>query len=461
MKWKVYPKYKDSGVEWLGEVPVHWQIKRLDFLASVKARLGWKGLTASEYVDDGYIFLSTPNIKGENGIDFENVNYITEDRYLESPEIMLKEDDVLIAKDGSTLGITNVVRSLPRPATVNSSIAVIRTKGSINSYYLIRWLCSTFMQATIESLKDGQGVPHLFQSDIRKFTVVSPGKSEQTAIADFLDRETGHLDTLITKKQALIDLLNEKRTALISQIATHGLPADAAREFGLEPLTRFKDSGIKWLKKIPKEWEILPFSKYVTEKSDYRGKTPEKYDSGIFLVTAKNVRMGYIDYDISREYVAESDYNSIMRRGLPKIGDILFTTEAPLGNVALVDREDVAMAQRIIRFRMEPNKFIPRFALYAMISDYFQNQLASLSTGSTAEGLKASKLNQLRLICPPIDQQIVLTSYLDQETGKIDSLIEKIQDAIAHLLEYRTALITAAVTGKIDVRDHISNKEAA
>ena len=152
MKWAAYPKYKESGVEWLGDVPEDWEVKRLDFLASVKARLGWKGLTASEYIDGGYVFLATPNIKGENGIDFENVNYITEERYLESPEIMLQENDVLIAKDGSTLGITNVVRSLPRPATVNSSIAVIRSKDKIHSRYLFRWLSSSFMQAIIESL---------------------------------------------------------------------------------------------------------------------------------------------------------------------------------------------------------------------------------------------------------------------------------------------------------------------
>src|SRR5436305_1316380 len=140
MKRGPYASYRDSGIDWLGEVPSHWEVKRLDLLASVKGRLGWKALTADEYVPEGFIFLSTPNIKGERDIDFENVNYISSHRYYESPEIMLRKGDVLLAKDGSTLGITNVVRDLPNPATVNSSIAVVRPKPTLDSIFLFRWL---------------------------------------------------------------------------------------------------------------------------------------------------------------------------------------------------------------------------------------------------------------------------------------------------------------------------------
>src|SRR5205085_11243733 len=120
----------------------------------------------------------------------------------------------------------------------------------------------------------------------------------------------------------------------------------------------------EWLGDIPEHWEVKPLTKYVAEKSDYRGKTPEKVSDGVFLVTAKNVRMGWIDYETSQEFVLEEDYGEIMRRGLPKQDDILFTTEAPLGNVSLVDREDVALAQRIIRFRVQSDHFTSRFALF-------------------------------------------------------------------------------------------------
>ena len=135
MSFPRYPAYKPSGVEWLGDVPEHWAISRLGFESWVRARLGWKGLKAEEYVDNGFAFLSTPNIKGLT-IDFENVNFINQERFDESPEIKIREGDVLLAKDGSTLGTVNVVRQLPRPTTVNSSIAVITPNQSLDGVFL-------------------------------------------------------------------------------------------------------------------------------------------------------------------------------------------------------------------------------------------------------------------------------------------------------------------------------------
>ena len=255
----------------------------------------------------------------------------------------------------------------------------------------------------------------------------------------------------------MFERLKEKRTALISRTVTRGLPPDAARAAGLDPHPKLKPSGIDWLGDVPAHWEVLPFTKYVADRSDYRGKTPEKTEDGVFLVTAKNVRMGFIDYETSQEYVAADEYDEIMRRGLPKKGDILFTTEAPLGNVALVDREDVALAQRIIRFRMNPAFFSGGFTLYAMMSDHFQVQLQSLSTGSTAEGLKASKLPILRIVAPPLEEQKIIASFLNRETMRIDQMLAKVDSVIDRLQEYRTALITAAVTGKIDVRQTSSS----
>ena len=212
-------KMKDSGVEWLGSVPEGWSISKLDFHASVKARLGWKGLKADEYVDEGFIFLSTPNIKNRH-IDFDNVNYITKERYLESQEIMLEVGDVLIAKDGSTLGTTNVVRNLPAPATVNSSIAVLRPKPNLNSSFLYWIMVCHYTQSIIQQVKDGQGVPHLFQADLRQFWIWLPSYEEQRAIAAFLDREAARVDALIEKVKKSSALLREYRTSLISAAVT-------------------------------------------------------------------------------------------------------------------------------------------------------------------------------------------------------------------------------------------------
>jgi len=212
-------RMKDSGIEWLGEVPEGWRISRLGFESWLRARLGWRGLKAEEYVEDGFIFLATPNIKGLD-IDFENVNYINEQRYEESPEIKLQVGDVLLAKDGSTLGTVNVVRSLPRPATVNSSIAVITPNKTLCGVFLYYLFQSTYMENTIERIKGGMGVPHLFQEDLNKFYIPLPPSSEQRSIATFLDREIAQLDTLTAEAQRAIALLQERRTALISAAVT-------------------------------------------------------------------------------------------------------------------------------------------------------------------------------------------------------------------------------------------------
>ena len=212
-------KMKDSGVESIGEIPGHWIKTRLDFNARVKARLGWKGLKAEEYVDDGYIFLSTPNLKGRY-IDFENVNFITEERYFESPEIMLEVGDVLLAKDGSTLGITNVVRNLPNKATVNSSVAVLRPKESIDSIYFFYYLSSTYIQDNINQIKDGMGVPHLFQADIKKFSIILPPLEEQKKIGQYLDERTILVESTIDMVKQQIQKLKEYRQSLIYEAVT-------------------------------------------------------------------------------------------------------------------------------------------------------------------------------------------------------------------------------------------------
>jgi len=247
MSFPRYPKYKDSGVEWLGKVPEGWAVSRLGFESWVRARLGWKGLKAEEYVDDGFAFLSTPNIKGLS-IDFENVNFITEERFDESPEIKVREGDVLLAKDGSTLGTVNVVRQLPRPTTVNSSIAVITPNPSLNGVFLYYIFASSYMEQTIQRTKGGMGVPHLFQADLNKFYLPVPSSSEQTAIAAFLDRETSKIDELVAEQRRLMELLKEKRQAVISHAVTKGL----------NPNAHLKPSGIEWLGDVPEHWDVKP-----------------------------------------------------------------------------------------------------------------------------------------------------------------------------------------------------------
>lgn len=240
-----YPVYKDSGVEWLGEVPEHWKLSRIKQKGTVRGRVGWKALKADEYVDEGYIFLSTPNIK-EKDIDFKNVNYITYKRYIESPEIMIQEGDILLTKDGSTLGTANIVSSLPREATVNSSIAVIRFRKEVFKKYIYYQVLSEFIQNKISLKKSGMGVPHLFQRDINNFFILLPPLSEQEAIAHYLDTKTAQIERkidLLTQKAALYGNLKQ---SLINETVTRGLDKSVL----------MKDSGVDWLGNVPKPWKI-------------------------------------------------------------------------------------------------------------------------------------------------------------------------------------------------------------
>ena len=211
---------KDIGVEWIGEIPNDWKVSRLDFLSSIKGRIGWKALKADEYVDDGYIFLSTPNISNKK-IDFDNVNYITQERYNESPELKLKQEDVLLVKDGSTLGVTNFVRELPKEATVNSSIAILKVfYDKIVPEFLYWFVSGYFIQNIIQRIKGGMGVPHLFQSDIKKFLILLPSIQEQYKIINVLNEEVDKLDDSIQFEKNKIKLLKEYHQSLIYSVVT-------------------------------------------------------------------------------------------------------------------------------------------------------------------------------------------------------------------------------------------------
>jgi len=210
---------RPSAMRWLGNIPADWRCVRLGVVASVKARLGWKGLTASEYIDSGNYFLSTPEIKSSE-IAFGNASFITDERYFESPEIMLQVGDVLLVKDGATLGIVNVVRHLPGPTTVNGSIAVIRIKHYLLPSFLAYYFRSQYFQNIIQEVKGGMGVPHLFQSDIVKFKVLIPSSKEQSTIVTYLDQETEKIDKLVAKYRREVELLAEYRASLISHAVT-------------------------------------------------------------------------------------------------------------------------------------------------------------------------------------------------------------------------------------------------
>lgn len=215
-----HPQMKESNAEWMGLIPASWYVKRFSLVNYIRARLGWKGLKAEEYVDDGYPFLSAFNIV-DNELDWSSLNYITKDRYDESPEIKLSVGDIVLVKDGAGIGKCARIDSLPLgEATVNSSLAVITPSEILDYRYEYYFLLSPLFMNIINRLRNGMGVPHLTQEAMKEIKIPVPPVDEQRKIADYLDKTIGQLNEVIRTKESLIDNLVSYKRSIVYEIVT-------------------------------------------------------------------------------------------------------------------------------------------------------------------------------------------------------------------------------------------------
>lgn len=353
-----------------------------------------------------------------------------------------RNGDVLVAKitpcfengkGAVATGLTNGV------GFGTTELHVLRPRETLDSRFLFYLTVTHDFRGfgTSEMLGAGgqKRVPEQFLKDWRP---PLPSMELQRRIAAFLDDRTARIDALVDKHRELLGRLTEQRQAMLTRAVTKGL----------NPSTPMKNSGIDWLGGIPSHWQVRGLTKCAT-RIDYRGATPQKSSSGVFLVTAKNIKNGKIDYALSEEFIPEQDYEYVMRRGKAAIGDVLFTTEAPLGEIANVDRTDVALAQRVIKFCSSTEDLDNYYLALWMQSSNFQYDLRSRATGSTALGIKASKIVELTCLLPPIEEQRKIVRYVRAAQSKIDEVRSHIERSITHLTEYRVALISMAVGGQI------------
>lgn len=431
-----YPEYKDSGVPWLGDIPSHWQSKRLKFLGEIVLGLTYSPEDITTDTENSTLILRSSNV--QNGkLAFDDNVFVTKN----IPKKMITtENDILIcSRNGSRalIGKCALIEGHALNQAFGAFMTVYRSPYRKFIYYMLnseifKSQLGTFLTSTINQLTT---------QVLGNFEISLPPDDEQKAINSFLDRELGKIDALIDKQQLLLDKLAEQRSAVITQAVTKGL----------NPNAEMKDSGVAWLGDVPSHWQVTPFKLMMDSLIDYRGKTPEKTSDGVFLITARNIKKGVIDYTLSQEFISEDSYDEVMRRGLPKLGHVLMTTEAPLGEVAQIDRIDVALAQRVLKFDGKKEKLDNSFLKNFILSKAFQTSLYKFATGSTALGIKSERLTYLKLLIPPMDEQIQIVEFIDQETQKIDQMTETVNRAIERLKEYRSTLITQAVTGKIKV----------
>jgi len=406
---------------------VTWVRTRVDRVATVNARIGWKALTASEYQPDGFVFLSTPNIKS-GSIDFEEVNYISEYRYEESPEQKLKPGDVLLAKDGNTLGITNIVRDLPRPATVNGSIAVLRPFG-IEPRFLRYALAGSSTQGMIEAIKGGMGVPHLFQWDIKRLPLNLPPLDEQRRIADFLDAETARSDHLSALQESVLQTLNQHDQAI--------------RDIMLDEL-------IDQVGELP----LRRYSSWIEQGASPSCENHSREGDGWGVLRLSAVKRGRFFPEENKQLPDEIEP---IREYEVREGDLLVTranTPDLVGDVAVVTNAAPRLLLPDLIYRVGLDRRLKaEFAAQVFLSTRVRSLIQRTARGSSQSmvKLRGEDIREWPVPRASLGQQSDVVSEIEGQLESSERLRATIRYQLSLLAERRQALITAAVTGEISV----------
>ncbi len=437
---------RPSGIDGLN-IPTEWGYSRFRKLFTFGKGLN---ITKENLIEDGVPVISYGQVHSKTNtgtsINDTMIRFVSESFLKTDKQALTQKGDFIFADTSEDLnGVGNcafIDRTCAIFAGYHSIIAHPKTKDIFPKYFAYQFLTDMW-RSQIRANVMGVKVFSITQKLIRDTTVIIPDVNEQKAIADYLDTQCAKIDSVAADLEKQIDLLQKYKKSLITETVTKGLDKSVP----------MKDSGIEWIGTFPANWTVIRITKYLESLVDYRGKTPEKVDDGVFLVTARNIKNGIVDYTLSQEYVSEKDYGEIMHRGKPRIGDVLFTTEAPLGEVANVSNENIALAQRVIKFRGKPNKIDNYYLKYWLMSYGFQTFLWSLATGSTALGIAASKLGQLKMLMPPIDSQKQIVTFLDHKCSVIDMIIADKQAQLNNIQQYKKSIIYEFVSGKKRVKE--------
>ncbi|MDD2684591.1 MAG: restriction endonuclease subunit S [Gallionella sp.] len=429
-----YSEYKDSGVEWLGEVPGHWDVlpcrafvdeqtaknddgKNKDYL-SLMANVG-----IIPYADKGDVGNKKPE-------DLTKCKLVSKGDFVINSMNYGIGSYGLSALDGICSPVYIVLR--PRP-------------DRIESRYAFRIFENRAFQTFAQSFGNGilEHRAAINWDILKSIGVGIPPKEEQIAILNFLDRETGKIDALIAEQQQLVELLAEKRQAVISHAVTKGL----------NPNARMKDSGIEWLGELPEHWEMCAIKRMTLLITDGAHISPET-DDGIYdFVSTKDVSDSGIDFESCLK-TSPSSYEYLVRSGCqPTRGDVLFSKDGTIGRTVVVKEErEFVVASSLIIIRPDSAVLDSTFLHYLCRSFLVIQQVEGFVKGAGLPRLSIQNLLKVFGVFPQLEEQQIIAAHLDTETAKFDTLTAEANRAIALLQERRSALISAAVTGKIDVR---------
>ncbi len=437
MSFPRYESYKDSGVEWLGEVPEHWKTASLRWV-SKRYSGGTPDKLNLNYWTDGTIPWLNSGAVNEPIIR-EPSAYITEDAFLNSSAKWVPKEALVmaLAGQGKTKGM---VAQLAIKTTCNQSMAAIIPSEEVKARFLYWWLVTNYQN--IRNMAGGDLRDGLNLELLGNIPCPLLPFEEQSTIAAFLDRETAKIDALIAEQQRLIELLKEKRQAVISHAVTKGL----------NPNAPMKDSGIEWLGEVPAHWEVHRLKRISPEITVGIVVEPSKYyvDDGIPALRSLNVQPCSITLD-NLVYISPES-NELLSKSRLHTGDLVAVRSGQPGTTAVIPREiDGCNCVDLIIIR-KPAEGSENFFCWYLNSDSALHQFSEGSGGAIQQHFNIGTAMNLLVPTPPRDEQSGIATYLDRETAKLDALTAEAQRAIELLKERRTALISAAVTGKIDVR---------
>ncbi|MDH4557807.1 restriction endonuclease subunit S [Pseudomonas sp. BN417] len=444
---KTYQAYKNSGVEWLGRVPEHWVTKKLLYWISGYG----SGTTPSkedEYSADGLPWVTTGELR-ENTVS-STEKCVTQDALKNNSALKLHPaGSLVIAMYGATVGRLGV---LGVNATLNQACFAIHPSEKVRIPFLRNWFEG--FRNELLALATGAGQPNISGDKIRNLLLPCPEDlSEQLAIITHLDRETARIDALVEKKTRFIELLREKRQALITHAVTKGL----------DPSAKMKESGVEWLGEVPEHWDVSPV-RYAVKAQAGAIKT------GPFgsQLTASEMLGGYhkvynqknvIEGDLSSgdNYISDEKFSQLSSfRVFP--GDVLVTTRGTIGRVCVApdDIELGILHPCLMRVQLDEAKMKNEFfATLLGESHILQSQISYLSNASTIEVIYSETMASLVVPIPPLNEQRSILYFIQTHASKLDSLIRTSERSIVLLKERRSALITAAVTGQIDLREAV------
>jgi type I restriction enzyme S subunit len=442
---KPYHAYKPSGIDWIGDIPEHWEVKKLKMISN-KVGDGLHG--TPEYVDKSdFYFVNGNNIKNGNIEITEQTKCVHKDEYYKNTKA-LSLNTILISINGT---IGNLAYYGNEQIMLGKSVGYIDLQNNINKHYVFFYLSSNIATNLFEIELSGSTIKNLSLNTIDNLSIPFPSFLEQTSIANYLDRKTSEMDTLIANKQRLIELLKEERMAIINQAVTKGI----------NPNLRLKPSGIEWIGDIPEHWEVKPLKYLGKIVSGNSFKSEDFIDSGeCRVMKISNIQTMKIDWS-DESFLPNHFYEQFPNFQI-KRGDLVFALTRPIISTgikaSIVDCDDkILLNQR--NAVLKPKETLVAMWMYYIIFNSRFIDFFDMLIDKTGQQPNISSLDiaNISIPLPTLSEQNEIVNFLDQKTTEIDTIISKTEKEIELMKEYKTALISEVVTGKVDVREYNLN----